>query len=69
MKSIGKIIFAAGILITVFAGFKFITKEKVVDIGSIEITQNKSHLLNWSPLLGIGLMIVGFVVLVANKNK
>jgi uncharacterized membrane protein YidH (DUF202 family) len=69
MKSIGKIIFAAGILITVFAGFKFITKEKVVDIGSIEITQNKSHLLNWSPMLGIGLMIVGFVVLVANKNK
>lgn len=69
MKSIGKIVFAAGILVTVFAGFRFITKEKVVDIGSLEITQNKSHLLNWSPMLGIGLMIVGFVLLFGYKNK
>jgi uncharacterized membrane protein YidH (DUF202 family) len=69
MKSIGKVVFAAGILVTVFAGFRFITKEKVVDIGSLEITQNKSHLLNWSPMLGIGLMIVGLIILLTNKNK
>jgi len=69
MKSIGKVVFAAGILVTVFAGFRFITKEKVVDIGSLEITQNKSLLLNWSPMLGIGLMIVGLIILLTNKNK
>ena len=69
MKSIGKVVFAAGILVTVFAGFRFITKEKVVDIGSLEITQNKSHLLNWSPMLGIGLMIVGLIILLTNQNK
>lgn len=63
MKTIGIIILVAGLLITVFTGFNIITKKKVVDVGNLEIHQNKNHRLAWSPLIGVAVMVVGGVVL------
>jgi hypothetical protein len=62
MKKAGIVIVIAGLLITIFTGFKFVTKEKVVDIGSLEISRDKNHFLNWSPLLGVAVMVFGGVV-------
>lgn len=62
MKRIGAIIFVIGLLATVFTGFDFVTREKVVDIGELEIMGNKNHSLAWKPALGMGIMIVGGIV-------
>lgn len=59
MKKTGGIILAIGLLITIFAGFNFITREKVVDLGSVEIMQNKNHRLTWSPVIGIVMIAIG----------
>jgi hypothetical protein len=69
MKKIGMIILVIGLLITIFTGFKFITKEKVVDLGNIEITHNKKHSLAWSPLVGVAVMLVGGGVLLFGAKK
>lgn len=63
MKTVGIIILVVGLLITVFTGFNFVTKKKVVDVGKLEITQNKNHRLAWSPLIGVAVMVVGGAVL------
>ena len=63
MKTVGIIILVVGLLITVFTGFNFVTKKKVVDVGTLEITQNKNHRLAWSPLIGVAVMVVGGAVL------
>ena len=69
MKKAGIIIAVAGLILTIFTAFTIFTKEKVVDIGSIEITANKPHHLNWSPLIGVAVMGLGVVlVLVAPKK-
>jgi hypothetical protein len=69
MKKAGIVIFVIGLLLTVLTGFKFFTKEKIVDIGSVQISASKPHRVNWSPYLGAGIMVAGVVVyLVGNKK-
>ena len=69
MKKIGAIIFVIGLLAAVFAGFNIVTREKVVDIGELEITANKNHIMDWSPAIGVALMIVGGVVYIFGDKK
>lgn len=71
MKKTGLIIFAIGLLITLITGFSFVTKEKVVAIGDINISQNKNHSLAWSPIVGVAVMIIGggmFIIGLKKKN-
>jgi hypothetical protein len=63
MKKVGIFILIVGLGITIFTAFTFFTKEKVIDIGAIEITKDKPHHLNWSPLIGIAVMGIGGVFL------
>ena len=63
MKKIGIIIILIGLGLTIFTAFTIFTKEKVVDIGSVEITRDKPHHLNWSPLIGIAVIAIGGIVL------
>lgn len=70
MKRTGVIVLVIGVLITVFTGFSFITREKVVDLGELEITQNKNHGMSWSPMIGLVVMMVGGgLYLVGVKGK
>jgi hypothetical protein len=69
MKTTGIIIFLIGIALTIFTTVKIFTKEKVVDLGAIEITRNKPHTLNWSPLAGVALMAIGGIVIWKASKK
>ena len=69
MKSLGKTIFILGLLFALFAGFKYVTKTKVVDIGPVEITKDKTHRMDWSPYLGVGLMFIGGVLVLLSAKQ
>jgi hypothetical protein len=77
MKKNGLIVLIIGIVLTLLTSFDFITKEKVVDMkekvvdmGSVEISANKNHRLQWSPIIGMSIMALGFGLMVfGNKNK
>jgi cytochrome c biogenesis protein CcdA len=70
MKATGIILIIIGLVLTIFTTFKFFTKEKIVDLGKVEITTEKPHEINWSPLIGIAVMGIGGVVLwQASKKK
>ena len=70
MKKIGYIVLLVGLGLTIFTTISFITKKKVVDLGSVEITTNKPHQINWSPLLGVAVMGIGGVMIwMSYKNK
>jgi hypothetical protein len=59
MKNAGIIILIIGLALTLFTGFNYITKKKVVDIGELEITANQNHFVSWSPFLGVAMMAAG----------
>lgn len=69
MKKAGIFIIVIGLILTIFTAITFFTREKVVDIGSLKITANKPHHLNWSPLIGIAVMGVGGVVVFMSPKK
>ncbi|MFA5970945.1 MAG: hypothetical protein WC780_01240 [Lentimicrobiaceae bacterium] len=63
MKTTGIVLILLGLVLTVFTAFNFFTKEKVVDLGAVEISRNKPHNISWSPIIGIVVMGIGGVVL------
>ena len=69
MKNAGIAILIIGFLLTIFTTFSYFTREKVVDLGKVEITANKKNRVAWSPLLGLGVMAVGGVVLLVASKK
>ena len=69
MKYTGIAIILIGLVLTIVTAFTFFTREKVVDIGKLEITRNKPHHLDWSPLIGIAVMGIGGVVLWKSYKK
>ena len=69
MKTTGIALLVIGLLLTLFTTFKFFTKEKVVDIGKVQITADKGHNVSWSPIIGIGIMIIGGIALYSDSRK
>ncbi len=69
LKTVGLVIITIGLLMTLYTGFNYVTKEKVVEIGSVEITADKNNKATWSPFIGIGIMVIGGVVFLSGRKK
>ncbi len=69
MKAVGILLLLVGLLMTLYTGFTFVTKEKVVDLGGIEITNDDEHTVNWQPYVGVGAMVIGGAVLLLGRKK
>lgn len=68
MKKTGISIIVIGLIFTMITGFKYFTREKVVDVGSLKISASVPHRVNWSPYLGVGIMLLGGAVLLFGKK-
>ncbi len=69
MKTNGIILLVIGFALTIVTTFDFFTKEKVVDIGQVEITRNKPNTISWSPIVGVIIMGIGGVMLWKGSTK
>jgi UDP-N-acetylmuramyl pentapeptide phosphotransferase/UDP-N-acetylglucosamine-1-phosphate transferase len=70
MKKTGIIIFIIGLALSLFTGFRFVTREKVVDIGKLQISANKTHSISWSPIVGgIAVALGAGLYLAGRKNS
>jgi hypothetical protein len=68
-KNIGIGILAIGLIITIFTGFNYMKREKIVDLGAIEVTTKSNEVFTWSPLVGVVVMIVGGAVFLIGIKK
>jgi hypothetical protein len=69
VKALGIVIMVIGLIMTLYTGFNYVTREKIVEIGDLEISADKEHTANWSPFIGIGIIVIGGVVFLAGKKK
>ncbi len=69
MKTLGIILLVIGLVMTVFTGFTLITKEKVVDLGPLEINKEEKTPIYWSPITGGVLAVAGVVILLIGRSK
>lgn len=68
-KYIGIGILIIGLLMIVYTGFNYVTKEKVVDIGPIEMSVEKNNPVQWSPIVGVVLLVGGIAILAISRKK
>jgi hypothetical protein len=66
-RNIGIVLVIIGILMMIYTGFNYITSEKVVDLGPLQINKNENHPVQWSPIVG-ALLLVGGIVILATKK-
>ena len=69
MKKISVVIFLVGLVLTIFTTVTYFTKEKVVDLGKIEISRDKPHSFNWSPIVGVAIMGIGGILFWQTYNE
>ena len=67
-RSLGFVLVILGIVMMVYTGFSYVTKEKVVDIGPIEISKETKNPVQWSPIVGAVLLVGGIFVLARSKK-
>ena len=53
-----------GILAIAYQGIRYTTKERVVDLGPLQVTAEKSHSLPLPPILGAVAIVGGILLLV-----
>ena len=68
-RPIAIVLIIIGILMIIYTGFNYVTTEKVVDLGLLKINAEKNHPVQWSPVIGVVLLVGGIVVLVTSKDK
>jgi uncharacterized membrane protein YidH (DUF202 family) len=70
MKIIGVILIILGILMFVFGNVTFTKKEKVVDVGPVEINKKEKKTIAWPNYAGGVAVAAGVVILlVAGKRR
>jgi hypothetical protein len=65
---IGIILIVIGIAAFAYQGITYTTRDKVVDIGPIQMTAEKTKTIPLSPIMG-GAALVGGIVLLIMGNK
>ncbi len=67
-KTIGIILIVIGLIGIAWGGFSYTTREKVVDIGPIHATREKTHDVPLPPIAGAIALVGGVVLLIAGKR-
>jgi hypothetical protein len=63
------ILIVLGIAAFVYQGITYTTREKVVDIGPIQVSADKTKTIPLSPILGGIALVGGIVLLVVGSRK
>ena len=66
---IGIILIAIGIFAFAYQGFTFTTREKIVDVGPIHMTAEKTRTVPLPPIVGGISLVGGIALLVVGKMK
>lgn len=68
MKTLGVILIVLGLVGLVWGGFTYTTREKVVDIGPIHASRDKTHNIPLPPIAGALALIGGIALVVAGRK-
>lgn len=69
MKILGILLIVIGIVAFAYQGINYTTREKVVDIGPIHMSADKTRTLPLGPIVGVVALAGGIALLVMGSKK
>lgn len=67
-KSIAIVLVIIGVIMTIYTGFSYVTTEKVVDLGPIQVNKEENHPVQWKPIVGILIVVVGGIMFIKGNS-
>jgi hypothetical protein len=67
-KTLGVILIVLGIIGLAWGGFSYTTQKKVIDLGPIQATHEKTHQVPVPPIAGAVALVVGIAFLAGDKR-
>jgi hypothetical protein len=69
MKTAAIALMVIGLLMAVYPGFTYVTRDNVAHVGDLQLTTNNNHTIGWQPYVGVGVMVIGGFMLVMSRKK
>ncbi|MFN3996227.1 hypothetical protein [Algoriphagus sp.] len=69
MRTFGIVLIVVGLIMLFVPGFDFITREKVIDAGPIQVTADKKNEIGWPTYAGGVVAAIGLVLVITAKKK
>ncbi|RQW82434.1 MAG: DUF3185 domain-containing protein [Geobacter sp.] len=66
---LGIMLIVAGIVAFAYQGITYTTREKVVDLGPLQVTAERTKTLSLPPIIGGAALLGGIVLLVVGNKK
>jgi hypothetical protein len=63
------ILIAVGIVALTYQGISYTTREKVIDLGPIHMSADKTRTISLPPIVGVVALVGGIVILVVGRKK
>jgi hypothetical protein len=69
MKMIAMVLIILGVLAVGYQGLTYVTREKVVDLGPIEVTKEEHKTIPLPPVIGAIVLVGGIALLLTNSRR
>lgn len=69
MKALALVLIVLGALAIAYQGFTYVTRDKVVDIGPLEVTAEKQKTVFLPPVLGAVVLFSGVALLLTSSRR
>lgn len=68
-KTFGILLISIGVLLLAYKGITYKTEEKVVDLGPLQVTQEKTKTFPFSPVFGGAALMGGLVLILLSEKR
>jgi len=68
-RTVGVILIVIGLVGLAWGGFTYTTREKVVDVGPIHASRDKTHTVPLPPIAGAIALVAGVALVASSKNQ
>ena len=69
MKPLAIVLIILGVLALGYQGFTYVTREKVIDIGPVEVTKDSHKRVFLPPVVGAVALAVGVALFLTNSRR
>jgi uncharacterized membrane protein YidH (DUF202 family) len=69
MKLLGIILIVLGVLALAYQGIRYTTREKVIDIGPLNVTATEKKTIPLPPVVGGAAVVAGIVLILMERKR